>query len=80
MKENYEVVKYIKTTDGSDVDGQFFIGGELSKEHALTIAENLSVVDMQTLNEIVMCAVDITYKVINADTHRVVKEFKVMED
>ena len=80
MNKNYEVVKQIKTDGGSDIDGQYFIGGELSKEQALFIAENLATVDMQTLTELVMCDVSIAYKVINADTHKVVQTFKVMGD
>lgn len=77
---NYEVIKEVYVKGGSDIDGQYFVGGELSKEHALDIAKNLATVDMQVMNGIILFETNIRYKVINADTHKVVEVFEACEN
>lgn len=61
---NYEVIKYTSK-------GKYFIDGQLSKRKAYDMCINLMEVDRQERNT------GITYKVINADTHRVAYEVSI---
>lgn len=61
---NYEVIKYTKK-------GHYFIDGQLSKSRAYDMCINFMEIDRQEHNT------GITYKVINADTHKVVYEVSI---
>ena len=61
---NYEVIKYTSK-------GKYFMAGQLSKSRAYDMCINFMEVDRQEHNT------GITYKVINADTHKVVYEVSI---
>ena len=76
MKFTYSVCKVVKTTEGSDVDGKYFIMGNLDYDNAVDLAENLQVIDIQ-MSELIMCDMQITYRVYNEHTGKIKKSFRV---
>lgn len=76
MKFTYRVCKVVKTEEGSDVDGKYFIMGNLDYDNAVYLAENLQVIDIQ-MSELIMCDIQITYRVYNEQTGKIKKSFRV---
>lgn len=76
MKFTYSVYKYVKTADGSDIDGRYFVLGNLDFDVAEQLAENLSIIDTQ-MTELNMCDVSIKYRVLSEHTGRIKKTFSV---
>lgn len=76
MKLTYGVYKVVKTAGGSDVDGKYFIMGNLDYDKAVDLAESLQVIDIQ-MSEFMMCDVKITYRVYSEHTGRIKKSFRV---
>lgn len=76
MKFTYSIYKVVKTQDGSDIDGKYFIGGGLDYYKAVELAENLSVIEIQ-MTELMLCDVRIKFIVVKEQTNKVAKTFKV---
>lgn len=84
MKDNkkYSVYKSIKVLDeqDSDIDGNYWVIGGMTRNNAESLAENLAVIDCQTLGQIAMCELEVFYTVVDEDTHEVVKKFNMFEE
>lgn len=76
MKFTYGVYKVVKTENGSDVDGKYFIMGNLDYGKAVDLAHSLQVIDIQ-MCEFMMCDVKITYRVYSEQTGKIKKSFRV---
>lgn len=75
MKNTYVVYKVIKTTEGSDIDGKYFVAGNMDYYKAEELAKNLACIDKQTLYELLMCEMKVCYKVYNEQTGRIKRVF-----
>lgn len=76
MKFTYSVYKVVRTDDGSDIDGKYFIVGSMDYDKAVEIAENLSIIETQ-MTELMMCDVHIKFIVVKEQTDKIAKTFKV---
>lgn len=76
MKFTYSVYKVVRTDDGSDIDGKYFIVGSMDYDKAVEIAENLSIIETQ-MTELMMCDVRIKFIVVKEQTDKIAKTFKV---
>jgi len=79
---NYSVHKSIKVLDdqNSDIDGNYWVEGGMTVEHAKSLAENLAVIDCQTLGQLSVSELEVIYFVVNDDTHKVVCKYNMFEE
>lgn len=75
MKNKYAVYKVIKTTEGSDIDGKYFVAGNMDYYAAEELAENLACIDKQTLHELLACEMKVCYKVYCEQSGRIKRVF-----
>lgn len=75
MRNTYAVYKIIKTTEGSDIDGKYFVAGNMDYYKAEELAKNLACIDKQTLYELLMCEMKVCYKVYSEQTGRIKRVF-----
>lgn len=79
---NYSVHKSIKVLDdqNSDIDGNYWVEGGMTVENAKSLAENLAVIDCQTLGQLSVSELEVIYFVVNDDTHKVVCKYNMFEE
>ena len=78
MKFTYSIYKVVKVDGGSDIDGKYFIVGNMDYVIASDIAENLSIIDTQMTELIMTDDLHIKYIVVKEQTGKTEKTFKVM--
>lgn len=79
---NYSVHKSVKVLDeqSSDIDGNYWVEGGMTAENAKSLAENLALIDRQTLGQLAMRELEVFYVVVNDDTHKAVCKYNMVEE
>lgn len=78
---NYSVHKSVKVLheQTSGIDRKYWVEGGMTAENAKSLAENLALIDRQTLGQLAMRELEVLYVVVNDDTHKVVCKYNMVE-